>query len=134
MRKEGNAMTKVLMLLTGLLLLTGCAAGEKNASYLQVSAQEAVRMMGEEEGYIILDVRTQAEYEEGHIPGAVCIPNEEIGTERPEGLTDPAQRIFVYCRSGNRSKKAAQKLADMGYTAIVEMGGILDWPGETTGE
>ena len=79
---------------------------------------------------MILDVRTQAEYEENHIPGAICIPNETIGTEQPEELPDLNQRILVYCRSGNRSKQASQKLADMGYTNILEFGGIIDWPGE----
>ena len=81
--------------------------------------------------YILLDVRTQAEYDQGHIPGAVCIPNETIGTEEIPALPDKDQLILVYCRSGNRSKQAAQKLAEQGYTNIVEFGGILSWPGET---
>ena len=88
-------------------------------------------MMGTETDCVILDVRTQAEYEQGHIPGAVCVPNEAIGTEGIPALPDKEQLILVYCRSGNRSKQAAQKLANLGYTNIVEFGGILSWTGET---
>ncbi len=90
-----------------------------------------MEIMNSEENYIILDVRTWEEYESGHIPGAVCIPNETIGTEAPLGLPDKNQLILVYCRSGNRSKQAAGKLAAMGYTNIVEFGGINGWHGET---
>ena len=88
-------------------------------------------MMQKESGYIILDVRTEEEYEEKHIPGAICIPNETIGTEEIEALPDKNQLIMVYCRSGNRSKKAAEKLVKLGYTNIVEFGGINDWQGKT---
>lgn len=88
-------------------------------------------MMQKESGYIILDVRTEEEYEEKHIPGAICIPNEMIGTEEIEALPDKNQLIMVYCRSGNRSKKAAEKLVKLGYTNIVEFGGINDWQGKT---
>ena len=87
--------------------------------------------MQKESGYIILDVRTEEEYEEKHIPGAICIPNETIGTEEIEALPDKNQLIMVYCRSGNRSKKAAEKLVKLGYTNIVEFGGINDWQGKT---
>ena len=90
-------------------------------------------MMEEETGYIILDVRTVDEYKEKHIPGAINIPNEMIGTDKPEQLPDKEQMILVYCRSGNRSKQAAAKLAAQGYTNI-EFGGIIDWPGETVSE
>lgn len=99
--------------------------------YRTVSMETAVQMMEEESGYIILDVRTQAEFEEKHIPGAICIPNETIGVNPPEQLPDKEQLILVYCRSGNRSKQAAQKLADIGYSNIVEFGGIIDWKGAT---
>lgn len=99
--------------------------------YRAVSMETAVQMMEEESGYIILDVRTQAEFEEKRIPGAICIPNETIGVNPPEQLPDKDQLILVYCRSGNRSKQAAQKLADIGYSNIVEFGGIIDWKGET---
>ena len=82
-------------------------------------------------GYIILDVRTQAEYESAHIPGAICVPNESIGSEPPAELPDQDQMILVYCRSGNRSKQAAEKLVKLGYTNVLEFGGIIDWPGDT---
>ena len=91
-------------------------------------------MMAEEENYIILDVRRADEFAAGHIPGAVNIPNESIGTEEIPQLPDKDQLILVYCRSGNRSKQAAGKLANLGYTNIVEFGGILDWTGETVTE
>ena len=78
----------------------------------------------------IVDVRRQDEYDSGHIPGAILIPNESLGTEKPEKLPEFDQVILIYCRSGNRSKAASQKLADMGYTNIYEFGGIIDWNGE----
>ena len=98
-------------------------------TYQQITQKEAKAMMAEAEGYIILDVRTETEYAEGHIPGAICVPNETIGTEMPQELPDKEQLIFVYCRSGNRSKQAAQKLAKIGYTNIKEFGGINTWDG-----
>ena len=87
-------------------------------------------MMEKEENYIILDVRTQQEYAAGHIPGAIVIPNETIGTQEIPQLPDKHQLIMVYCRSGNRSKQASDKLVKLGYTNIVEFGGIIDWTGE----
>ena len=95
---------------------------------------DAVTMMEEENGYIILDVRTPEEFAERHIPGAINIPNETIGTTGIPELPDKDQLILVYCRSGNRSKQASEKLAALGYTNIVEFGGINDWPGETVTE
>ena len=87
--------------------------------------------METEENYIILDVRRQEEYDEKHISGAILVPNETIGTKDIPELPDKDQMILVYCRSGNRSKQAAEKLAALGYTNIIEFGGINDWPGET---
>ena len=106
------------------------------AAYRQITQEQAKEMMARDDGHIIVDVRRQDEYDDGHIPGAVLIPNEEIGTERPAKLSDPEQIILVYCRSGRRSKEASQKLADMGYVNVYEFGGITDWTGETvkTGE
>lgn len=101
-------------------------------SYIQISQDEALAMMEEEEDYIIVDVRRQDEYDEGHIPGAILIPNETIGEEPPEELPDRGQIIMIYCRSGNRSKEAALKLFDMGYYNIYEFGGINTWQGEIT--
>ena len=87
--------------------------------------------MNKQEDFLLLDVRTQAEYEDGHIPGAICIPNETIGAGELPELPDKNQRILVYCRSGNRSKQAAEKLAKLGYTNVLEFGGINTWTGET---
>ena len=100
---------------------------EAMKTYEQISPQEAKKRMDNEEDVIILDVRTQEEYDSGHIKNAVCLPNEDILSE-PDILPDKGQQILVYCRSGNRSKQAAQKLADMGYENVLEFGGILDWP------
>lgn len=128
-------MKKYIPFLLSLFLLTGCAGNTaKDIGYRQISTKEAVTMMEDENDYIILDVRTREEYEEKHLPEAVNIPNESIGSEEISELPDKDQLIFVYCRSGNRSKQASEKLADLGYTNIVEFGGINDWTGETVSE
>lgn len=128
-------MKKYIPFLLSLFLLTGCAGNTaKDIGYRQITAKEAVTMMEDETDYIILDVRTREEYEEKHLPEAVNIPNESIGSEEISELPDKDQLIFVYCRSGNRSKQASEKLADLGYTNIVEFGGINDWTGETVSE
>ena len=98
--------------------------------FLNITAEEAKKLMDSEEGCIILDVRTREEYDQGHIPGAILIPNTEIEAKAADLLPDKDQLILVYCRSGRRSKLAAQSLADLGYTNIREFGGILDWPYE----
>lgn len=122
------------------LLLSGCAAksnsnssdgDESNkASFKHISQDKAMGMMEKESGYIILDVRTKEEFEEGHIKNAINIPNETIGDSEPKELRDKDQIILVYCRSGNRSKQASKKLAKLGYTNIYEFGGINSWKGE----
>ena len=125
-------MKKRIPLLLALLIL-GAAALMPMASaqdYRQITMDEAVAMMESETGYIILDVRTVSEYESGHIPGAICIPNETIVTAEIPELPDKDQLTLVYCRSGNRSKQASTKLAALGYTNIVEFGGINTWPGK----
>lgn len=109
-------------------LLAACGASSK-PSYQQITADEAARMMQEETDFVLLDVRTQEEYASGHIPGAICIPNETIGSEEIPELPDKDQLILVYCRSGNRSKQASQKLAEQDYTNVVEFGGINGWTG-----
>ena len=124
-------MRKLLSVFLAAILLAGCSAPKETASYRQVSMDEAITMMEEESGYIILDVRTSEEFADKHIPGAVNIPNETIGTEEIPELPDKDQLILVYCRSGNRSKQASEKLAALGYTNVVEFGGINSWPGET---
>lgn len=116
-----------LLLLAGLVCsFTAC----KKVTYTQITMDEAKEIFKETGEYIILDVRTEAEFSEGHIPGAICIPNETIGQEKPMQLPDKEATIYVYCRSGNRSKQAAEKLVNLGYTNIIECGGILSWSGE----
>ena len=125
-------MKKLIIFLLSLTLLTACAApADKDISYRQITMDEAVVMMEEETGYVILDVRTPEEFAEKHIPGAINIPNETTGTDEITQLADKDQLILVYCRSGNRSKQASEKLAALGYSNIVEFGGINDWKGET---
>ncbi|MBR0528671.1 MAG: hypothetical protein IJJ76_02770 [Ruminococcus sp.] len=122
-------------------LLIGCAAKStltentgEYSGYKQITQEEAKDMMAQDDGHIIVDVRRQDEFAAGHIPDAVCIPNETIDKMKPAELPDTEQIILIYCRSGNRSKQAAQKLADMGYTNIYEFGGIIDWTGEVVTE
>lgn len=125
-------MKKLIPIVLSALMLTGCAgAGNQTNSYRQISMDEAVAMMEQESGYIILDVRRPDEFAAGHIPNAINVPNENIGTDEISQLPDKDQLIMVYCRSGRRSKEAAEKLVKLGYTNIVEFGGILDWKGET---
>ena len=124
-------MKRFIPLLMALLFLSGCGAVSAEKTYRQITMEEAVTMMEEETGYTILDVRTAEEYSEKHIPGAINIANESIGTEDIPELLDKDQLILVYCRSGNRSKQASEKLVKLGYTNIVEIGGINSWPGET---
>ena len=124
-------MKRILPALMVLLLLAGCTAQSEENTYRQITAEEAAAMMEEESGYIILDVRTSQEYSEKHIAGAINVPNETIGSEEIPELPDKDQLVLVYCRSGNRSKQTAEKLVKLGYTNIVELGGINDWTGET---
>ena len=137
MKRLTRILLPAVIALTAVLILTGCGSsaddktvGDKK-TYRQVSPEEAAAMIEEETDYIILDVRTQEEYETAHISGAICIPNETIGTGDIPELPDKDQLILVYCRSGNRSKQASEKLAKQGYTNIVEFGGINSWTGET---
>ena len=124
-------MKKLIPILLSALLFTGCASSNNQTiTYRQISMDEAVTMMTQETGYIILDVRRADEFAEGHIPGAINVANESIGTDEILELPDKNQLIMVYCRSGRRSKEAAEKLVKLGYTNIVEFGGILDWKGE----
>ena len=137
---------KLLYLLIFLgVFLTACAPlyqknqGEQTSMehknpghYMTISPQEAKEMMDAETDYIILDVRTKAEFDQGHIPGAMLLPNENIGKEKPEELPELEKLLFIYCRSGSRSKQAAQKLAALGYQNMYEFGGIISWPYEIT--
>ena len=121
----------LLSVILSLMLLNSCSDSNLQGGYRSVSMDEAVKMMESESGYIILDVRRADEYAEGHIPGAINVANESIGTAEIPELPNKDQLIMVYCRSGRRSKQAAEKLISLGYTNIVEFGGIIDWQGET---
>lgn len=130
-------MKKLLILcMTFICILSGCGNAdsvqntEQKSGYKQVSMEEGLELMEADSDYILLDVRRDDEFEEGHIPGAINIPNESIGTEEIAELSDKNQTIYVYCRSGNRSKQASQKLVDLGYTDVIEFGGIIDYSGE----
>ena len=131
-------MKRILpLLLIMLFVLSGCSSvkeEQNKAGYTQISQEEAKEMMGRDDGHVIVDVRRQDEYDAGHIPGAILIPNESIGHGAPEALPDYDQIILIYCRSGNRSKQASEKLAAMGYTNIYEFGGINTWTGEIVTE
>ena len=126
-------MKKLVFLLLAVMMLTACGQDtekDQGAVYVNITAEEAKQIMDSEEDYIILDVRTQDEYDQGHIPGAIVISHEEIAEKAEKVLTDKNQMILVYCRSGRRSKIAAEALVELGYTNIKEFGGIIDWPYE----
>ena len=120
---------KRLSFFLSLLLLSGCSAPAGSGSFQRIPQSEAAELMQSSEDYVILDVRTPGEYAEGHIEGAVNLPNEEIVDKEIPLLPEKDQLILVYCRSGNRSRQASQKLADLGYTNVKEFGGINTWPG-----
>ena len=127
-------MKKLIFLLMTVMMLTACGQDmekDQGAVYVNITAEEAKGIMDSEDGYIILDVREQDEYDAGHIPGAILIPYTQIEEKATAMLPDKDQLILVYCRSGRRSKIAAEALAELGYTNIKEFGGIIDWPYET---
>ena len=124
---------KKLLILALSLFLAGCMVtktSETYSSYKTISSKEAQQMIEEHKDALILDVRTAAEYESGHIPNAVNLSNEDIQAGKVDSLKDKSQLIMVYCRSGNRSRQAAQKLAELGYTNVVDFGGIQSWQGD----
>ena len=125
-------MKKLIPILLSALMFTGCSgtSNSQTNTYRQITMDEAVTMIVQETGYIILDVRRPDEFAAGHIPNTINVPNETIGTSEIAELPDKDQLIMVYCRSGRRSKEASAKLVKLGYTNIVEFGGILDWKGE----
>ena len=121
------------MILLAVLLLTACQQpqeGTQKMAYVNITAEQAKEIMDTQTGYVILDVREQDEYNESHIPGAILIPYTQIDQLAETKLTDKDQLILVYCRSGRRSKIAAESLVKLGYTNIKEFGGIIDWPYE----
>ena len=126
-------MKRIFAIFLTMLLLSACeqrAENSQEVGYVNITAEEAKKIMDTQVGYVILDTRTQEEYDQGHIPGAIVISHDEITEKAESMLTDKNQLILVYCRSGRRSKLAAEDLAKLGYTNIKEFGGILDWPYE----
>ena len=122
----------VILMLT-FMMLTGCngngekGGGDDTVTYEMITQEEAKALMDSEENYVILDVRTEEEFAEKRIAGAILIPYDEIEARAEGELADKAQLILVYCRSGRRSKIAAETLAKLGYTNVKEFGGINDW-------
>ena len=124
---ERKNMKILIWILLAVTVLSGC--GQKSG-YVSITQEEAKRIMDTEENCVILDVRTYEEFETGHISGAICFPLDEVQSKAKVFIPDQDTLYLVYCRSGRRSKEAAQILADLGYTNILEFGGILDWPYE----
>ena len=122
----------IIMLLISLSLfgLTACQSGDNNATYEQITAEQAKTIMDTEKDYVIIDARTDEEFAEGHIKNAILIPEYEIAERAEKELPDKEQLILVYCRSGRRSKIASEELVKLGYTNVKEFGGIIDWPYE----
>ena len=122
----------IIMLLISLSLfgLVACQDGENNSTYEQITPQQAKTIMDTEKDYIIIDARTQEEFDEGHIKNAIMIPEYEIANKAEKQLPDKDALILVYCRSGRRSKIASEELVKLGYTNVKEFGGIIDWPYE----
>ena len=126
-----------------LALLSGCTLSKAKkdtsedttdkAAYHKLSAEEAYEMMASQE-VVVVDVRAREEYESGHIENAVLVPNENIGSEMPEALPDKEATLLIYCRSGRRSKDAAEKLLSLGYQSVYDFGGVIDWPYELVKE
>ena len=139
-----NKMQKILAVAFCVIMLLSVIACRENTipetdktqedgapiTYIQITAAQAKELMDKETGYVILDARTQEEYDESHIPGAILMPEYEVSEKAEETFPDKGQLILVYCRSGRRSKIAAQALADLGYSNVKEFGGIIDWPYE----
>ena len=127
-------IVSIIAALVFLLAVSGCASeeasGGKEESYMRINAQKAKEMMENLEEFVLLDARTEEEFSEGHIPGAIVIPHDEIFERAEAEIPEKDVPVFVYCRSGNRSKTASKALFDLGYSEVYEFGGIIDWPYE----
>lgn len=124
-------LLSVIAALVFLLALSGCGAAEKEGSvYMNINAEKAKEMMDGLEKFVLLDARSEEEFSEGHIPGAIVIPHEEVSERAEAEIPEKDVPVFVYCRSGNRSKTASKALVDLGYSEVYEFGGIIDWPYE----
>lgn len=129
MSKRGLLIPSLVLICV--MILSGCNSSGGALSYEQISAKEARALMESESGYVIIDARTEAEFAEGHIEGAILIPEYEVASRAESIISDKGALILVYCRSGRRSKIAAEALVALGYTNVKEFGGIIDWPYET---
>ncbi len=129
-------MKLIVALIVTMMFFSGCSNAPDNTDpgYEKISAEDAKNRMEENKAAIVVDVRTESEYKEGHIEGAILIPNETIIDSPPEELPDYDAELLIYCRSGNRSQQAAEKLVKMGYTNVSDFGGIIDWPYDTVTE
>ena len=123
-------IVSIIAALVFLLAVSGCSVPEERSDYMNISQKKAKEMMENLEEFVLLDARTEEEFSEGHIPGAVLIPHYEVSEKAEEKIPEKDVPVFVYCRSGNRSKQATEKLKNLGYTNLVEFGGIMDWNGE----
>ena len=133
--KKGIVMKRIFLIisLVMLMMFAGCTdtkVTSQDPGYEQITAEAAKELMDTETDYVIIDARTTEEFEEGHIPGAILLPDYDVREKAEELLTDKDQLILVYCRSGNRSKVASNDLVELGYTNVKEFGGINDWPYE----
>lgn len=133
MKNKWTYIILIILIVIGgiIMILNRNKKISKNESRIEhVSMDDIVQIMNDNSDYIILDVRTTEEYNEGHIQNSISIPNETIGEDTVDKLPNKEKLILIYCRSGNRSKQAAQKLSKLGYTNLIEFGGIIDWKGE----
>ena len=123
-------IVSIIAALVFLLAVSGCSVPEEGSDYMNISQKKAKEMMENLEEFVLLDARTEEEFSEGHIPGAVLIPHYEVSEKAEEQIPEKDVPVFVYCRSGNRSKTASKALFDLGYSEVYEFGGIIDWPYE----
>ena len=120
----------IIAALVFLIAFSGCATEEKGSVYMNINAEKAKDMMENLEEFVLLDARSEEEFSEGHIPGAIVIPHEEVSERAESEIPEKDVPVFVYCRSGRRSKIAAEALVALGYSEVYEFGGIIDWPYE----
>lgn len=125
--KKAGFLALLVLLVVGIVGGCGKSGGAEPEGYHKITAEQAKQMMDTKK-VTIVDVRTEAEYKDGHVPGAMLLPVESIGDSRPAKLPDPGATLLVYCRSGHRSGIAARKLAEMGYKNVYDFGGINSWP------
>ena len=127
-KMKKRRLLSVIAALVFLLALSGCGAAEKEGSvYMNINAEKAKEMMDGLEKFVLLDARSEEEFSEGHIPGAIVIPHEEVSERAEAEIPEKDVPVFVYCRSGRRSKIAAEALVALGYSEVYEFGGIIDW-------